>query len=95
MTDPSGAAISSRVEAASRRDRVFLIGITVLVSGFGWALMALCLAFGMMNLAWMAGLTAFVLFEKIGPFGPGMIRAAGVLLAAWGVRLIFAASTLH
>jgi len=70
------------------RHGVFCIGCC-------WALMALCLAFGMMNLAWMAGLTAFVLLEKVGPFGPGMSRAAGALLAAWGIRLLFTASALH
>jgi predicted metal-binding membrane protein len=37
-----------------------------------------------MNLAWIAGLAAFVLVEKLSPSGHWIGRLAGVLLIAWG-----------
>ena len=54
--------------------------------GCCWALMLLLFAGGVMNLAVIAALTAFVAFEKLAPFGPGSARISGMLLitaAGW------------
>ncbi len=54
--------------------------------GCCWALMALSFVFGVMNLAWMALLTAFLVVEKATSAGPWLGKAVGVLLlgcAAW------------
>ena len=56
--------------------------------GCCWALMALLFAAGVMNLLWVAALAAFVLVEKVVRSGPTLGRAAGALLAAWGVVLL-------
>jgi predicted metal-binding membrane protein len=55
--------------------------------GCCWALMLLLFAGGVMSLTWIAGLSAFVLFEKASPFGESGDRFAGVVLlvAAAGV----------
>lgn len=53
-----------------------------------WATMALMFVLGVMNLLWMAALTAFCLIEKIAPAGDRVGRAAGALLVGWGVWLI-------
>jgi predicted metal-binding membrane protein len=52
-----------------------------------WALMALLFVLGVMNLAWIAILTAFVLIEKLASTGPWLSRASGLLLLGWGVWL--------
>ena len=59
--------------------------------GCCWVLMGLLFFGGVMNLLWIAGITLFVLVEKIVPFGAsggrvagiGMIVAGGVVLATW------------
>lgn len=56
--------------------------------GCCWALMAVLFAVGVMNLIWVAVLTAFVLFEKVGPAGRFVARVAGAGMAAFGVYLI-------
>lgn len=53
--------------------------------GCCWALMLLLFAGGVMNLAVIAALTAFVAFEKLVPLGANGARASGVLLLAAGV----------
>ena len=53
-----------------------------------WATMALMFVLGVMNLLWMAVLTAFCLIEKIAPAGDRVGRAAGVLFIGWGLWLI-------
>ena len=53
-----------------------------------WATMALMFVLGVMNLLWMAVLTAFCLIEKIAPAGDRVGRAAGVLFAGWGLWLM-------
>ena len=58
--------------------------------GCCWALMLLLFAGGVMSLAWIGGLAAFVLVEKTAPGGHWIGRAAGVALVAWGVSLLFA-----
>jgi predicted metal-binding membrane protein len=54
--------------------------------GCCWALMLLLFVGGVMNLAVIAALTAFVAFEKLGPFGIHTARVSGLLLvglAGW------------
>ena len=50
--------------------------------GCCWALMLLLFVGGVMNLAVIAALTAFVAFEKLAPFGMHGARISGVLLIA-------------
>ncbi|HEX6013178.1 MAG TPA: DUF2182 domain-containing protein [Geminicoccaceae bacterium] len=49
--------------------------------GCCWFLMLLLFVGGVMNLAWIAGLAAFVLLEKTVPAGHWLARAAGVALS--------------
>ena len=54
--------------------------------GCCWAVMLLLFAGGVMNLAVIAALTAFVAFEKLAPAGIQSTRLSGALLigvAAW------------
>lgn len=51
-------------------------------------LMLLLFVGGVMNLVWIAGLTLFVAFEKIAPFGEVAAKAAAALLVSAGVALI-------
>jgi len=53
--------------------------------GCCWALMCVLFAVGVMNLLWVAALTALVLLEKVGPFGAIAARVAGVIMIAVGV----------
>jgi predicted metal-binding membrane protein len=55
--------------------------------GCCWLLMALLFVLGVMNLAWIAVLTVFILVEKIVPVGVVWSRAAGALMIGWGVWL--------
>jgi len=43
---------------------------------------------GDMNLMWVAALTAFVLVEKIGPFGLIVARVAGALMIVVGILVV-------
>jgi len=56
--------------------------------GCCWALMLLLFAGGVMNLAVIAALTVFVVFEKLAPLGANGARASGVLLLAAGVWVL-------
>jgi len=57
--------------------------------GCCWMLMALLFVGGVMNLAWITGLTLLVAGEKLLPHGRTIARVAGVVLIAWGVfRLV-------
>jgi predicted metal-binding membrane protein len=58
--------------------------------GCCWLLMCLLFVVGVMNLVWVAALTAFVLVEKIGPFGLIVARAAGAIMIAFGILVIIA-----
>jgi predicted metal-binding membrane protein len=60
----------------------------MLCLGCCWALMLLLFVGGVMNLAWIAGLALLVLAEKLAPAGHWIGRAAGVLLAGWGVATL-------
>lgn len=53
--------------------------------GCCWALMAVLFAVGVMNLLWVAALTAFVLVEKSGPAGFVTARVAGAAMIAFGL----------
>jgi predicted metal-binding membrane protein len=53
--------------------------------GCCWALMLLLFVGGVMNLAWIAALTIFVLIEKLAPLGLQGGRLSGVLIAVFGV----------
>jgi predicted metal-binding membrane protein len=56
--------------------------------GCCWTLMAVLFAVGVMNLAWVAALTIFVLTEKtvkLGPMSAWVSRIAGALLIVGGL----------
>jgi predicted metal-binding membrane protein len=59
--------------------------------GCCWALMLLLFAGGVMNLWVIAGLTLFVGFEKLVPFGAASARFSGAVLVAAGVWMLFGA----
>lgn len=59
--------------------------------GCCWALMTLLFMGGVMNVVWIAGLTIFVLLEKVVPLGRIISRMTGVGLMAWGAWLLIAA----
>jgi predicted metal-binding membrane protein len=65
----------------------FRMGVShgVYCLGCCWALMGVLFAVGVMNLLWVAALTALVLLEKVGPFGAIAARVAGVFMMAVGV----------
>lgn len=56
--------------------------------GCCWALMALSFVFGVMNILWMAGLTVFLLAEKVTSWGPWFGKAAGGILAVYGLWML-------
>jgi predicted metal-binding membrane protein len=57
--------------------------------GCCWALMCLLFAFGVMNLLWVAGLSAFVLVEKITPANRSASRLSGLLFIGWAAWIAF------
>jgi predicted metal-binding membrane protein len=58
--------------------------------GCCWLLMALLFVGGVMNLAWIVGIAAFVLVEKTAPAGHWLGRIAGGGLVAWGAATLLA-----
>ena len=58
--------------------------------GCCWVLMLLLFVGGVMNIAWIAGLTVFVLIEKIAPAGYWLGRCAGIVLIGWGAVVLLA-----
>lgn len=56
--------------------------------GCCWAVMALLFAAGVMNLFWIAVLSAMVLVEKVAPFGRLIPRIAGIAFIAGGAWLL-------
>jgi predicted metal-binding membrane protein len=58
--------------------------------GCCWMLMVLLFVGGIMNLLWIAALTAIVAAEKLVPRGEWIARATGVALIAWGSLRFFA-----
>ena len=53
--------------------------------GCCWALMLTGFALGVMNLAWMAVLTAVIAVETLAPRGERIARLAGAALVVWGL----------
>lgn len=53
--------------------------------GCCWAIMALLFAGGVMNLVWIAGLTAYVMAERFLPGGQMVAKAGGVVLVLLGI----------
>ncbi len=62
--------------------------------GCCWALMAVLVAVGTMNLAWMAALALLILIEKNAPAGEHAARVAAVVFALAGIALISRPETL-
>ncbi len=62
--------------------------------GCCWALMAVLVAVGTMNVAWMAGLALLILLEKNAPYGERIALAAAVVFVTLGVVLVVHPSTL-
>jgi predicted metal-binding membrane protein len=56
--------------------------------GCCWALMALLMVGGVMNLLWVALLALFILLEKVTPFGRVIAPIAGIVLVAAGAWLL-------
>jgi predicted metal-binding membrane protein len=56
--------------------------------GCCWVLMLLLFVGGVMNLAWIGGLAAFVLVEKLAPHGHWATRLAGLALVFWGALVL-------
>jgi predicted metal-binding membrane protein len=57
--------------------------------GCCWVMMLLLLAVGVMNLLWVAVLSALVLLQKVLPGGSLVRQATGAVMAAVGLALIF------
>ena len=56
--------------------------------GCCWGLMWVLFVVGVMNLTWVAALTAFVLIEKFGPAGAAVARLAGITMIAFGMLVV-------
>ena len=56
--------------------------------GCCWFIMALLFVGGVMNLMWVVAIAAFVLVEKVLPFGVRVAQAAGGLAIAAGAYII-------
>ena len=71
----------------------FIMGLEhgLFCTGCCWALMALLFALGVMNLLWIALLSVLVGLEKILPRRSYVSRGTGVLLALWGLWVLFSA----
>lgn len=65
----------------------FIMGLRhgIYCIGCCWLLMGLLFVTGVMNLLWMAVVTAFVLLEKVVPAGYWVSRIAGILLITGGI----------
>lgn len=72
---PTGAFV------AGGRHGVFCVGCC-------WMLMALLVAFGAMQLAWMLVFAVLIFMEKTAPFGEQLARVTGIALLALGVALL-------
>lgn len=62
--------------------------------GCCWAIFAVLVVLGTMNLAWMAGLTALIVLERNAPHGEAISVLAGVAFAAVGALLLVDTSVL-
>lgn len=59
--------------------------------GCCWMLMLLLFVGGVMNMAWIGGLTLYVLIEKLAPAGYWLGRGTGLLLMGWGMATLWTA----
>ena len=89
------ASCSSPVDFLMRRWRdgatgAFRLGVEhgLFCVGCCWALMLLLFAGGVMNLTVIAALTAFVLIEKLTPFGPRSVWMTGIALIGFGIWIM-------
>jgi predicted metal-binding membrane protein len=57
--------------------------------GCCWMLMAVLFVVGVMNLAWVAAITGFVLLEKATPWGRAIAYVSGVVLIVAALILVF------
>jgi predicted metal-binding membrane protein len=55
--------------------------------GCCWAVMGVLFVVGVMNLVWVAALSAFVLVEKVGPAGAVVARVAGATMIVAGLAV--------
>ena len=62
--------------------------------GCCWALMAVLVAVGTMNLAWMAGLALLIMVEKNAPVAERVVRLAAAAFVGLGVALLVRPETL-
>jgi predicted metal-binding membrane protein len=62
--------------------------------GCCWALMAVLVVLGLMNLGWMAAVSALILVEKVLPWGHGYGRIMGVGIAVAGATVLVTGSGL-
>jgi predicted metal-binding membrane protein len=74
----------------------FWMGVTqgLYCLGSCWALMAVLVAVGTMNLGWMAAAALLILLEKNAPHGERVVVAAAVVLFTLGAVLVVHPSTL-
>lgn len=63
-------------------------------AGCCWALMAMMFPLGMMNIAALAAVTAFVYAEKVLPNGETLRRGAGIALLAFGLAVLVSPGVL-
>lgn len=56
--------------------------------GCCWALMLTGFALGLMNLKWMAALTALIGIETLAPYGKRIGQLAGAAMVLWGLTLL-------
>lgn len=63
--------------------------------GCCWALMAILVALGTMNLAWMLALSALIFYEKNARSGERYARGAAVVFVLLGVLLLIEPSTIE
>lgn len=62
--------------------------------GCCWMLMAVLVAFGTMQLAWMVGVALLIFVEKVTPIGEHVARVAGVAFLALGIVLLLHPATV-
>lgn len=78
------------------RSGAFVMGVKhgAYCTGCCWVLMALLFVLGVMNVLWIAAITALVLIEKALPRGAFIGHLAGGALVAWGAWVLVSAAKL-
>ena len=71
-------------------DRAFRIGFRhgICCMGCCWAIMALLFVTGVMNIVWVAAITALVLLERLIPRGQWLAKVSGVGLLLWSAAIV-------